>query len=301
MQWKRDQIKQRPRLATTILLAGAAIHFFLCWPLYGRRGFPELEPVYLSMVWMWIPAIPLSVLFCKLNRWRVVWLVLYAVVASYTVSWSLVSEVPNHRTPFAAAMDIVLIAPVLVAGVAGAEVLSRLVICLIRRFPSEPVCEKCGYSILHLRDPRCPECGAPFDPRWLHPNTGPAQPKGHAILSILTLLFIITVAALFPNLYSWYTRHQLIGSGRESAQTDWLNGEAKWFVTRSEENAMSPATQDRYYDEILWRTDPGSGLEIFQMRTDWHSHMWGVAYREEIERLLAKAGKSPPSFEHGSP
>lgn len=29
------------------------------------------------------------------------------------------------------------------------------------------VCKKCGYNLRGLRDPRCPECGTPFDPNLL--------------------------------------------------------------------------------------------------------------------------------------
>ena len=34
------------------------------------------------------------------------------------------------------------------------------------RFPSrdEPVCKNCGYSLRGLPEPRCPECGEPFEP-----------------------------------------------------------------------------------------------------------------------------------------
>lgn len=30
------------------------------------------------------------------------------------------------------------------------------------------VCKKCGYNLRGLRDPRCPECGTPFDPNLLN-------------------------------------------------------------------------------------------------------------------------------------
>ncbi len=30
-----------------------------------------------------------------------------------------------------------------------------------------PLCANCGYDLVGLTDPRCPECGTPFDPRLL--------------------------------------------------------------------------------------------------------------------------------------
>ena len=52
---------------------------------------------------------------------------------------------------------------------------------------SGPKCEKCGYLLIGLEIPRCPECGTPFDPvllRWtrgpagLRPNDSPASGPG---------------------------------------------------------------------------------------------------------------------------
>ncbi len=40
---------------------------------------------------------------------------------------------------------------------------------LHRRFPSDH-CQKCGYNLEGLTEPRCPECGTPFDERLLKNN-----------------------------------------------------------------------------------------------------------------------------------
>lgn len=32
------------------------------------------------------------------------------------------------------------------------------------QFASSPICPNCGYCLRGLHDPRCPECGQPFDP-----------------------------------------------------------------------------------------------------------------------------------------
>jgi hypothetical protein len=39
---------------------------------------------------------------------------------------------------------------------------------LFLRSPKDSfTCRKCGYDIRGLPEPRCPECGTPFDPKWL--------------------------------------------------------------------------------------------------------------------------------------
>ncbi len=39
------------------------------------------------------------------------------------------------------------------------------------------VCANCGYSLLGLRQPRCPECGTPFSAKYLRPPPKPDPPK----------------------------------------------------------------------------------------------------------------------------
>lgn len=39
------------------------------------------------------------------------------------------------------------------------------------------ICAHCGYSLLGLRQPRCPECGTPFSARYLRPPPKPDQPQ----------------------------------------------------------------------------------------------------------------------------
>jgi hypothetical protein len=38
---------------------------------------------------------------------------------------------------------------------------------LVGRTPDDLTCGRCGYCLRGLRDPRCPECGTPFDPKLL--------------------------------------------------------------------------------------------------------------------------------------
>jgi hypothetical protein len=38
-------------------------------------------------------------------------------------------------------------------------------------------CGECGYDLHGLREPRCPECGTPFDPKEVVGNGGEAPPE----------------------------------------------------------------------------------------------------------------------------
>ncbi len=47
-----------------------------------------------------------------------------------------------------------------------------LVACELCSSVKPGFCSKCGYNLTGLRDPRCPECGTPFDPSLLRDGTG---------------------------------------------------------------------------------------------------------------------------------
>lgn len=40
------------------------------------------------------------------------------------------------------------------------------------------LCVECGYNLTGLRDPRCPECGTPFDPNLLRQDKAKEGPSG---------------------------------------------------------------------------------------------------------------------------
>lgn len=45
----------------------------------------------------------------------------------------------------------------------------------IRAFKHPGLCGRCGYPLHGLTEPRCPECGTPFDPKLLTRQTSPSQ------------------------------------------------------------------------------------------------------------------------------
>ncbi len=76
---------------------------------------------------------------------------------------------PDAGFPLAVPVNVVL-------GVGGTFVLSRLWRRRTRRHlrtelvtRGVPVCVPCGYDLRGLPEPRCPECGAAFDPRLRGP------------------------------------------------------------------------------------------------------------------------------------
>jgi hypothetical protein len=58
---------------------------------------------------------------------------------------------------------LMILIPYGVFGFVGLQLHMRAVRRSIRRAMPE-FCVKCGYCLVGLKDPRCPECGTPFDP-----------------------------------------------------------------------------------------------------------------------------------------
>jgi hypothetical protein len=59
----------------------------------------------------------------------------------------------------------VLVAVMFLAPLTALVVVSRRVACDIEvrgLEPEPPICDKCGYDLTGLTEPRCPECGTPF-------------------------------------------------------------------------------------------------------------------------------------------
>jgi hypothetical protein len=93
----------------------------------------------------------------------VIWRAVLAGILTTLVMWAVLAFVATLLVPGLGDLptgDYVGGAIIILSLVAGAVVLYRSL-----RFPSddEPVCQRCGYSLRGLPEPRCPECGEPFE------------------------------------------------------------------------------------------------------------------------------------------
>ena len=109
------------------------------------------------------PILFLTGLYCVYSGWRLSYrgaLLLGSaqagVVLLFVVLVNLLSWGPNEaKKPFIG-MGAVYLLAVIPASIHAWSHPPRLII------PGE--CERCGYILFGLREPRCPECGLPFDP-----------------------------------------------------------------------------------------------------------------------------------------
>lgn len=292
----KDQLPRNPRAARLILIVGVIVYFGLCWPLYGRRGFPEIDPFWLGMSWLWIPPVILSAIHDTLCRRRVFDLLLYALGAGFVLSWGTVMIVPSNKTPVDAMRELVFLGPAMVVGVFLVEGLIRLVLAKLRCFPPQPYCEHCGYWLRNLTVPRCPECGAPFSAALLDPDYCPAITP--VLRRWTTLFFVLTLvaAAAFPFAYRAYAFYSFARSGERRAEQDWASGDVIWYVTKDELRAMTPKQQEHLHHYLPDNKQPGA-WRMEEMWRDWQNHTAQSSYRRTIERKLEESGRSRPALD----
>jgi len=85
-------------LSDVILTASIPIYVCLCWPAIVRRGFPEIDPFWLAMPWLWIVPIILSGLFDYDSSSRKRSIIVYTFVSSFFFCGTLVFSIPRSSS-----------------------------------------------------------------------------------------------------------------------------------------------------------------------------------------------------------
>jgi hypothetical protein len=288
----RDLIHRRPKTAFAILAGGAALHFLLCLPLYGRRGFPEVDPVWLAMYWLWIPPLIVALIWDDRPSFRLV--LAYALVTGFVGSWGSVWMVPSYKTPLGALLEMIIWGPWHLLVAYGIIWIVRWPLLLVRRFVPRPVCTECDHCILNLERAYCPRCGTPFDPRWLDPTYHPRQTHRPWMIGTIVLMLFVAYSA-FPWVYRQARFEMTRRNAVAQARNDWHRGDVTWFVRRDELNELDPEHWSRY-KEILGKPLPGYGFHLREMWLDWQVGGSHQAYRHEIERIINSQGGQPPDL-----
>ena len=274
-------------------MIGAGVYFLACVPLYGRRGFPERDPFWLAMLWLWVPPVVLSAIYMPLNRTRAKHLLGYILVAAYIASLSTINMVPSYKGPFEAVLDLPLFAPLMLVGVLAVELAAQTFLPILRSFSTHPYCAKCGYLLTGLPEPRCPECGIAFSAEQLDSAYSPESSPRLRRRTTALVLVIVLLSLAWPFVYRRQAYASLAADGKLTAQEDWARGQAVWHVAREEVDAMTPEQQDRYSD-LLFQKDPASGLRIDMLSHDPMQRAWQTSYRQVIEQKLHESGHSRP-------
>lgn len=196
-----------------ILAASVPVYACLCWPAIIRRGFPEIDPFWLAMPWLWIVPIVLSGLFhpaSKSRKWSVV---IYVFLCAFFFSGTVVTVVPHHVTFDEMLYGLLFWGPVNLLIALFVEKLSQRLFHLLRMFGN------------------------------FSPDT---SPKTVSFRKPFVLVIIMALAVVFPFACREIVFQNARAVGRVDAKRDWAQGKAIWYARRSDP-AMFGASGDGCY------------------------------------------------------
>jgi len=285
----RDLIARRPWLSTLILIVGAVICAILSMRAITRRGYPRIDPLYMSMAWLWVFPLLLSAIWDKLSLRRAGILLLYALFVAFIYAGvhGAVS-IPRHMTLAETVFLAPFFLPVGVGLVAAVELAGQFVLHFARRLrpPIKPgICSDCGYPITQLGHPECPECGRPFDEKSLLSLYDPTE-GGRPVRTWVYAAVVVIAMFLFPLAYrsgnlSWH---------RQKACA-WA--EAKWarFQIAPPDSAGDPQCWTEFFP--IGHFNETSGLEMHGRMSSNTAYTGYQAYRSVFEEEFATNGFGP--------
>ena len=247
----RDVIQQRPAVSRAILITGATLYALVCIPSIRQRGYPEIDPFWDALPWLWLAPIALAEVFSSgiRQRWRM--LALYAVVTAFIDAGATVDFVPHHPDIISMSlMTIVLYGPIHLVGTGLLAALCQFVLSGLRE----------------LKDAQQAVVSAPR-------------------LRTLTYgIAVLVFAFCFPFVYRHLTYADAQRSGERRAEADWREGSAVWYVHSSESNYFDACFADGTFS-------PETGLPLKAMHGGPVSEVFYRSYRNVVQHKLARFGR----------
>ena len=203
---RNNSSDNRRWISVTILAGSVPVYAYLCWPAIVRRGFPEIDPFWLAMPWLWIVPIILSGLFdgtTQARKWSVG---IYTLLSGFFFAGTFISVVPHH----------VNIVDMLLATVFPWGPLNLLI-----AFTVEGISQRIS-RLLHIRE------------KSLTNDATTMRPFRSGALIIV----ILALAVGFPFACRAAAFRAARASARADAERDWASGRAIWYVRRGDPEAF---------------------------------------------------------------
>jgi hypothetical protein len=198
-------------LSGAILTASIPIYVCVCRPAIIRRGYPEIDPFWLAMPWLWIVPIILSGLFGHNSPSRKRSIIVYTFVSSFFFCGTLIFSVPRSSS----FVGMILLTLLFLGPL-------NLVVAFIVEKASQFAFRFIG----------------------LH---GDAKPNTH--VKMFLAVVILGVAVAFPFASRAIVFHTARVQAQADAERDWAKGEAIWYVKRGDP-AMFGASGDGCYGVV---------------------------------------------------
>ncbi|UCC31498.1 MAG: hypothetical protein JSU86_04320 [Phycisphaerales bacterium] len=281
----KETITRRPKLAASILLAGAIVYFLLCQPAIWTRGYPRLDPFWRAMPWLWFVPVFISAVYDDDRRRRLSYLVLFAVFVGFTMAGTFGGALtPRHMSLAKMLRGTVFWGPINVGVTLLLERGWHSVLRRVRGFTDEGKCRNCGYLIRHLTIARCPECGTPFDRRWLTGDEPAPEPTLRPWRTRMVAVVLLAVAFSTPPLFH-------AAAIAISAQRGWAAGKRHWRAGTAVLYIDYIGIPGFAHKHSSLPVDPLSGLPLLWASRGVEKETFERAFNAAVNEELAKAGK----------
>ena len=283
MSWAHETVRIRPYTSAAVLAAGAVAYWFACQRAIYARGYPPIDPFWQAMPWLCVFPIFVSAIYDNDRKRRIWELIAYSIVVGFVLGGVLAAKAtPRFVSIHDMALGIVFYSPFVFALSWVLERLTQRALGLIRQFELSDRCAKCGYCIRHLDKPRCPECGEPFDEKWLDESFQPPRAAKHPWRTRIVAGLLIAAGVGAPFAYHGYALSGAAARGRADAESDWERGEALLYVQLGDRFVLS-------YDTY----DIDTGLLMRRARGGLENETYAQAYQHVIDGKLAQFGPPP--------
>jgi len=241
-----------------LLTWGFGVYLFLCWPVIARRGYPEIDPFYLAIPWLWAVPVMFSAPFVGFSWGRVRNLLIYsfgaaAVMGGCFNEWAIPRHVDLAWMFVLGPIDWGLI---VIAGTVAAEAIAQLVLRYVRVFAGT--------------------LGTPTTPPGV--VEAPWRIRGYCIV-------LLAATLAFPFVYRQIALARAEQRGVKSAEQAWTEGAAVCAIPFDEMDSERGIRN--------WSYDPRTGLEIYAIGDGIAERTFWEAYRRVIEQKVARYGPAP--------
>jgi hypothetical protein len=192
----------RRRVSDLILMVSVPVYAGLCWRAIQRRGFPEIDPFWLGMRFLWIVPILLSGAFdapSRSRKWRIG---LYTIATTFFFSGTFIWIVPHQIS-----IQEMLLATVFPWGplnlliALGVEKAIQLVFRALNLWPNSNIAD---------------------------------EPTSIRLRAVFVILVVLGMAVAFPFAYRASAFQVGRSNALANAERDWASGQAIWYVRRGE-------------------------------------------------------------------
>lgn len=230
---RKDSSDNRRWISVAILACSLPVYAYLCRPAIVRRGFPDIDPFWLAMPWLWIVPIVLSGPFDSstlVRKWSVV---IYTFLCAFFFAGTFISVVPHH-------VDFV---DILLGTVFPWGPLNLVIALAVEKTTQRMI------RLLHVREQN------------LSNDTSIMGPLRAGAFMVV----IVALAVSFPFACRAAVFHAARASAAADAERDWASGRAIWYVRRGDPETFG-ASGDCYSVDNGLKTEtvkPGVTAAIY--------------------------------------